>query len=526
MANAQLKGVATQLPTRFNMAENILGIQIASAIEDGIADLKQAVASNPNVAYTESNDLEGIEVYPINSDLVNILADYAGDLGVDDTSVRIILVSQDGQVIINQDINSAYANTINSPASWFSLTQVSDIRDYLETGIANGTFTGAVLTLPVEPDEEQADEEASDAVADDSFADDTVDEFADDTADEFADDTVDETAVAEPEQPINADSEQPLVDPINETVRQVVANSELPEIPVLNAEVNGRMQAEYMQAQTKVEQARQRMLQAMQDKYDEAYQSGVKVAQETKLDEAQSAHDETLSRIDDNLDADVSALQDERDQQYADEKEAFIEREIARIREQYDVDHKDEFEAQTKQQVAELTANADDLHAEENDNFDRYVAETLADYGKEVANSVDYSTELDAYRAVVDETTKVLYDRADALSDEDTADIRQAREQLAEAQRQLSEAKSTITVLQDTQDATISAEVTRQVSDAMVESNQKLAEAQNQYQEEHDALLAERRKSMALVREGDSLRTQLSNALSQAPANMGANQSL
>lgn len=487
------------------MAENILGLELSGAVESAVAELKTEVA-NSNVLTVDTD--EGFVVYPLNAEAVDLLADYSSELGQDVTSVRIVIVTPEGQVIQNGALNASFADTLNSTLSWFELRYTSAIHNFLVDGIADGTLVGATLELP-EP-EAEAEPEFSDDTAD-AFTADDGDEFVDDTPADFVDDEPDDVG-SNPvdETPVPVAEADPISLPAS--VQSAIDSAELPELPIVDPVVNARMQVEYLDARSNVTRARKDLVARMVEKRQSKYDAVADDTRENKLHDAEQAHNETLARIADNLTADEASLQQARDEQYQNEKDIARQAMLEAWEKQYDVDHMDAFEHETDEQKANLQDEASRAEADENANYDTFVAETVHTLAEAEADAVDYEPELQTYRQVVQAETDRLLARAHELEQGDVKAIREAQAKQAEAEARYDALQSQLDVIKSTQDETINAQVTRKVSDITVASNTQIAELQARLKDLNDELQAERGKSLSLVRDIDSLNRQLSES--------------
>ncbi len=272
------------------MAENILGLELSGAVESAVAELKTEVA-NSNVLTLDTD--EGFVVYPLNAEAVDLLADYSSELGQDVTSVRIVIVTPEGQVIQNGALNASFADTLNSTLSWFELRYTSAIHNFLVDGIADGTLVGATLELP-EP-EAEAEPEFSDDTAD-AFTADDGDEFVDDTPADFVDDEPDDVG-SNPvdETPVPVAEADPISLPAS--VQSAIDSAELPELPIVDPVVNARMQVEYLDARSNVTRARKDLVARMVEKRQSKYDAVADDTRENKLHDAEQAHNETLAEL-------------------------------------------------------------------------------------------------------------------------------------------------------------------------------------------------------------------------------------
>lgn len=483
------------------MAENILGLELSGAVESAVTELKTEVA-NSNVLTVDTD--EGFVLYPLNEEAVDLIADFASELGQDVTSVRIVIVTPDGQVVQNGALNASFADTLNSTLSWFELRYTSAIHNFLVDGIADGTLVGATLSLP-EPEPEFSDDTADTFTADDG------DEFVDDTPNDFVDDEPDEAGF-EPVEEATVPVEEAEPVSLPASVQSAIDSAELPELPVVDPVVNARMQVEYLDARSNVTRARQDLISRMVDKRQSKYDAVADDTRENKLRDAEQAHNETLARIADNLTADEASLQVARDEQYQTEKDIARQAMLEAWEKQYDLDHVDTFERETDEQKANLQAEAERAEAEENANYDTFVTETVHALAEAEADAIDYEPELNAYRQVVQTETDRLLARAHELEQGDVQAIQEAQAKQAEAEAKYDALQSQLDVIKSTQDETINAQVTRKVSDITVASNTQIAELQARLKDLTDELQAERGKSLSLVRDVDSLNRQLSES--------------
>lgn len=485
------------------MAENILGLELSGAVESAVTELKTEVA-NSNVLTVDTD--EGFVLYPLNEEAVDLVADFASELGQDVTSVRIVIVTPDGQVIQNGALNASFADTLNSTLSWFELRYTSAIHNFLVDGIADGTLVGATLSLPEpEPEPEFSVDTADASTVDDGDG----DEFVDDAPDEFVDDEPTDAGfdpVGEPTVPV--EETEPVSLPAS--VQSAIDSAELPELPIVDPVVNARMQVEYLNARSNVTRAHQDLIARMVDKRQSKYDAVADDTRENKLRDAEQAHNETLARIADNLTADEASLQLARDEQYQTEKDIARQAMLEAWEKQYDLDHVDAFERETDEQRANLQAEAEHAEAEENANYDTFVNETVHALAEAEADAIDYEPELNAYREVVQTETDRLLARAHELEQGDVRAIQEAQAKQAEAEAKYDALQSQLDVIKSTQDETINAQVTRKVSDITVASNTQIAELQARLKDLTDELQAERGKSLSLVRDVDSLNRQLS----------------
>lgn len=495
------------------MAENILGLELSGAVESAVAELKTEVA-NSNVLTVDTD--EGFVLYPLNEEAVDLIADYASELGQDVTSVRIVIVTPDGQVVQNGALNASFADTLNSTLSWFELRYTTAIHNFLTAGIADGTLVGATLSLPEPEPEPEFSVDTADG--DTEFVDDTADEFVDDEPDGFVDDEPDEVHAPVVEA-------EPVALP--DAIQSAIDSAELPDLPVVDPVVNSRMQVEYLKARSNVTQARQELLARMAEKRQAKYDAVATDTRENKLQDAEQAHNETLARIADNLTADEASLQQARDEQYQQEKDVARQAMLEAWEKQYDIDHVEAFERETNEQKANLHEEAQRAEADETANYDTFVAETVHALAEAEADAVDYEPELEAYRQVVQTETDQLLARAHELEQGDVQAIQEAQAKQAEAEAKFDALQSQLEVIKSTQDETVNAQVTRKVSDITVASNTQIAELQARLKDLTDELQAERGKSLSLVRDVDSLRRQLSETQRyQMPAPTGAPASL
>lgn len=490
------------------MAENILGLELSGAVESAVAELKTEVA-NSNVLTVDTD--EGFVVYPLNAEAVDLLADYSSELGQDVTSVRIVIVTPEGQVIQNGALNASFADTLNSTLSWFELRYTSAIHNFLVDGIADGTLVGATLELPEPEPEAEAETEFSDDMADEAF---TVASDADPDGDTFVDDDtfIDDGVGDLPEAPVDAPVLETKTVELPASVQEAIDSADLPELPIVDPVVNARMQVEYMDARSRVDRAHRDLLTRMVDKRQSKYDAIATDTRENKLHDAEQAHNETLARIADNLTADEASLQQARDEQYQNEKDIARQAMLEAWEKQYDVDHMDAFEHETDEQKANLQDEASRAEADENANYDTFVAETVHTLAEAEADAVDYEPELQTYRQVVQAETDRLLARAHELEQGDVKAIREAQAKQAEAEARYDALQSQLDVIKSTQDETINAQVTRKVSDITVASNTQIAELQARLKDLNDELQAERGKSLSLVRDIDSLNRQLSES--------------
>lgn len=488
------------------MAENILGLELSGAVESAVTELKTEVA-NSNVLTVDTD--EGFVIYPLNAEAVDLLADYSSELGQDVTSVRIVIVTPDGQVIQNGALNASFADTLNSTLSWFELRYTSAIHNFLVDGIADGTLVGATLELPEPEPEAEAETEFSDDMADEAF---TVASDADPDGDTFVDDDtfIDDGVGDLPEAPVDAPVLETKTVELPASVQEAIDSADLPELPIVDPVVNARMQVEYMDARSRVDRAHRDLLTRMVDKRQSKYDAIATDTRENKLHDAEQAHNETLARIADNLTADEASLQQARDEQYQNEKDIARQAMLEAWEKQYDVDHMDAFEHETDEQKANLQDEASRAEADENANYDTFVAETVHTLAEAEADAIDYEPELNAYREVVQTETDRLLARAHELEQGDVRAIQEAQAKQAEAEAKYDALQSQLDVIKSTQDETINAQVTRKVSDITVASNTQIAELQARVKDLTDELQAERGKSLSLVRDVDSLNRQLS----------------
>lgn len=486
------------------MAENILGLELSGAVESAVAELKTEVA-NSNVLTVDTD--EGFVIYPLNAEAVDLLADYSSELGQDVTSVRIVIVTPEGQVIQNGALNASFADTLNSTLSWFELRYTSAIHNFLVDGIADGTLVGATLELP-EP-EAEAETEFSDDMADEAL---TVASDADPDGDTFVDDDtfIDDGVSDVPEEPVDAPVLETKTVELPASVQEAIDSADLPELPIVDPVVNARMQVEYMDARSRVDRAHRDLLTRMVDKRQSKYDAVATDTRENKLHDAEQAHNETLARIADNLTADEASLQQARDEQYQNEKDIARQAMLEAWEKQYDIDHVDAFERETDEQKANLQDEANRAEADENANYETFVAETVHAFAESEADAVDYEPELQTYRQVVQAETDRLLARAHELEQGDVQAIQEAQAKQAEAEARFDALQSQLDVIKSTQDETVNAQVTRKVSDITVASNTQIAELQARVKDLTDELQAERGKSLSLVRDVDSLNRQLS----------------
>lgn len=488
------------------MAENILGLELSGAVESAVAELKTEVA-NSNVLTVDTD--EGFVIYPLNAEAVDLLADYSSELGQDVTSVRIVIVTPEGQVIQNGALNASFADTLNSTLSWFELRYTSAIHNFLVDGIADGTLVGATLELPEPGAEVEAETEFSDDMADEAF---TVASDADPDGDTFVDDDtfIDDGVGDVPDAPVEAPVLETKTVELPASVQEAIDSADLPELPIVDPVVNARMQVEYMDARSRVDRAHQDMLTRMVDKRQSKYDAVATDTRENKLHDAEQAHNETLARIADNLTADEASLQQARDEQYQNEKDIARQAMLEAWEKQYDIDHVDAFERETDEQKANLQDEANRAEADENANYETFVAETVHAVAESEADAVDYEPELQTYRQVVQAETDRLLARARELEQGDVQAIREAQAKQAEAEARFDALQSQLDVIKSTQEETVNAQVTRKVSDITVASNTQIAELQARVKDLTDELQAERGKSLSLVRDVDSLNRQLS----------------
>lgn len=488
------------------MAENILGLELSGAVESAVAELKTEVA-NSNVLTVDTD--EGFVIYPLNAEAVDLLADYSSELGQDVTSVRIVIVTPEGQVIQNGALNASFADTLNSTLSWFELRYTSAIHNFLVDGIADGTLIGATLELPEPEPEAEAETEFADDMADEAF---TVASDADPDGDTFVDDDafIDDGVGDAPDALVEAPVLETKTVELPASVQDAIDSADLPELPIVDPVVNARMQVEYMDARSRVDHAHRDLLTRMVDKRQSKYDAVATDTRENKLHDAEQAHNETLARIADNLTADEASLQQARDEQYQNEKDIARQAMLEAWEKQYDIDHVDAFERETDEQKANLQDEANRAEADENANYETFVAETVHALAESEADAVDYEPELQTYRQVVQAETDRLLARAHELEQGDVQAIQEARAKQAEAEARFDALQSQLDVIKSTQDETVNAQVTRKVSDITVASNTQIAELQARVKDLTDELQAERGKSLSLVRDVDSLNRQLS----------------
>lgn len=488
------------------MAENILGLELSGAVESAVAELKTEVA-NSNVLTVDTD--EGFVIYPLNAEAVDLLADYSSELGQDVTSVRIVIVTPEGQVIQNGALNASFADTLNSTLSWFELRYTSAIHNFLVDGIADGTLIGATLELPEPEPEAEAETEFADDMADEAF---TVASDADPDGDTFVDDDafIDDGVGDAPDALVEAPVLETKTVELPASVQDAIDSADLPELPIVDPVVNARMQVEYMDARSRVDHAHRDLLTRMVDKRQSKYDAVATDTRENKLHDAEQAHNETLARIADNLTADEASLQQARDEQYQNEKDIARQAMLEAWEKQYDIDHVDAFERETDEQKANLQDEANRAEADENANYETFVAETVHALAESEADAVDYEPELQTYRQVVQAETDRLLARAHELEQGDVQAIQEARAEQAEAEARFDALQSQLDVIKSTQDETVNAQVTRKVSDITVASNTQIAELQARVKDLTDELQAERGKSLSLVRDVDSLNRQLS----------------
>lgn len=488
------------------MAENILGLELSGAVESAVAELKTEVA-NSNVLTVDTD--EGFVIYPLNAEAVDLLADYSSELGQDVTSVRIVIVTPEGQVIQNGALNASFADTLNSTLSWFELRYTSAIHNFLVDGIADGTLIGAILELPEPEPEAEAETEFADDMADEAF---TVASDADPDGDTFVDDDafIDDGVGDAPDALVEAPVLETKTVELPASVQEAIDSADLPELPIVDPVVNARMQVEYMDARSRVDRAHRDLLTRMVDKRQSKYDAIATDTRENKLHDAEQAHNETLARIADNLTADEASLQQARDEQYQNEKDIARQAMLEAWEKQYDIDHVDAFERETDEQKANLQDEANRAEADENANYETFVAETVHALAESEADAVDYEPELQTYRQVVQAETDRLLARAHELEQGDVQAIQEARAKQAEAEARFDALQSQLDVIKSTQDETVNAQVTRKVSDITVASNTQIAELQARVKDLTDELQAERGKSLSLVRDVDSLNRQLS----------------
>ena len=488
------------------MVENILGLELSGAVESAVAELKTEVA-NSNVLTVDTD--EGFVIYPLNAEAVDLLADYSSELGQDVTSVRIVIVTPEGQVIQNGALNASFADTLNSTLSWFELRYTSAIHNFLVDGIADGTLVGATLELPEPESEVETETEFSDDMADEAF---TVASDVDPDGDAFVDDDtfIDDGVGDVPDAPVEAPVLETKTVELPASVQEAIDSADLPELPIVDPVVNERMQVEYMDARSRVDRAHRDLLTRMVDKRQSKYDAVATDTRENKLHDAEQAHNETLARIADNLTADEASLQQARDEQYQNEKDIARQAMLEAWEKQYDIDHVDAFERETDEQKANLQDEANRAEADENANYETFVAETVHALAKSEADAVDYEPELQTYRQVVQAETDRLLARARELEQGDVQAIREAQAKQAEAEARFDALQSQLDVIKSTQEETINAQVTRKVSDITVASNTQIAELQARVKDLTDELQAERGKSLSLVRDVDSLNRQLS----------------
>ena len=346
-------------------------------------------------------------------------------------------------------------------------------------------------------------------MADEAF---TVASDADPDGDTFVDDDtfIDDGVGDVPEAPVDAPVLETKTVELPVSVQEAIDSADLPELPIVDPVVNARMQVEYLEARSRVDRAHQDLLNRMVDKRQSKYDAVATDTRENKLHDAEQAHNETLARIADNLKADEASLQQARDEQYQNEKDIARQAMLEAWEKQYDIDHVDAFERETDEQKANLQDEANRAEADENANYETFVAETVHALAESEADAVDYEPELQTYRQVVQAETDRLLARAHELEQGDVQAIQEARAKQAEAEARFDALQSQLDVIKSTQDETVNAQVTRKVSDITVASNTQIAELQARVKDLTDELQAERGKSLSLVRDVDSLNRQLS----------------
>lgn len=465
------------------MTEITKTFEILDADQDALLSFEKAVKRKgvsvyqvkDRVLFAISDDAES------NQNIIQEVERYAFDLGVDYTKVKLVYLNAEEGVLDDSQsaiMNFAKENHVEDTENGMPLSLLPDLIEFVQEN--KGGIAEEEKHLPKSEKVEVVQTEEED------FIDDVIIEENNTSTSPIPE--VNETeqveskvteeihvpsAPSEAKESIKEEGEQQEAysgDYLMEKAKTLFETSAYIRLPKFDELTHKKLHEQVLQAQFAIAKAKGESIQEIYSRLKEESVHSIQQIEAATMKSARNAHEDALNRIDKNLNIDIHQLLTERDAEYEQNRERYIQAQIPIIKKQYDADHYGEHEKALEAELEMLKRRSAEEKAEENARFSRYVEQVFADSKENVINTLRVDDIIQKYNAIAEEQREVLQVQVKSVQSEIGTTVTEIIKERDELKEEIARYESQI----DKQVAREKARVQQEINQTYAEKEQAL----------------------------------------------------
>ncbi|WP_088841008.1 hypothetical protein [Listeria sp. ILCC797] len=477
------------------MTEITKTFEILDADQDALIRFEKAVKRKgvsvyqvkDRVLFAISDDAES------NQKIIQEAESYAFDLGVDYTKVKLVyLNAKEGILDDSQSaiLNFAKENHIEETANGMPLSLLPDLIEFVQEnkgGIAEEEkqLSKNEKIEVVQTEEEEFIDDVAMSENNTSFA--PTPEVESEKEEELIGESSSpseegESAIQEleKEEVEQQENENESGDYLMEKAKALFETSAYIRLPVFDELTHKKLHEQVLQAQFAIAAAKGESIQAIYNRLKTECAESVEQIEVAMMKNARNAHEDALNRIDKNLNLDIHQLLTERDAEYEQNRERYIQAQIPIIKKQYDAEHYGEHEKALEAEMEMLRRRSAEEKTEEKARFSSYVEKVFADSKENVMNTIHVDDIIKNYNAVAKEQREVLQLQAKSVQSEIGTTVTEIVKERDELKEEIAR-----------YEAQIDKQVTQEKERVQQEVNQTYAEKEKALMQQNKAKLDE-----------------------------------
>ncbi|MBC2242231.1 hypothetical protein [Listeria booriae] len=407
------------------MTEIIKTFEIIDADQDAFLDFEKAVKRQDIPVYQIKNRvlIAITDQASKNKKIIEELERYAFDLDLDFAKVKLVYLNAEAGVL--DDSQSAIANFakehhVEAITEGMPLSLLPELIEFVEKKKGG-----------MEEEEKQL---FSDKEVQIKAVEEVTDEFIDDMA--VNKKSVPVAPEAEKENPLeNAEvAEAPVIvtleqeetgvntddsgDYLIEKAKALFETSGYIRLPRFDELTHKKLHEQVLQAQFAIARAKGDSIQAIYERIKSESEYSIEQVETAMMKNARNAHEDALNRIDKNLKIEINQLLTERDVEYEQNRERYIQSQIPVLKKQYDAEHFRQHQSVLDTEIDMLKKRSFEEMAEEKARFAHYVDQVFTDSKENVMNTIRVDDIIEKYNAIAEEQREVLIVQAKSVQTE------------------------------------------------------------------------------------------------------------
>lgn len=529
------------------MDKTVFALKVLGANDDGLVELKKAIAKNNNIHFIEENGQ--FIVYPIDDDVSSIFSENAFEIGADSTNLELVTVNtEDNSVTPSTELIEKLKNNtdIEFDGNVFQMAYIDTVVEYVSSNELkpevhsrdspkgasqdgekkpigfdqdDGSEDGDIDLAKefggesVPPSEEA--KENNDSTEPEGFEDNDLNQefddsskpeseekpndnqkpFEDEKSELPAEQTAEQTYL--PEQkgtgtPIKDassffdgvfDDENEEESPLS-SAKDLFSKQALVTMPEASDDMPESMKEAIYKAQNNISSKQQEIISIISQKINKANKFEYQKLEENQLKEATNKHEDVLSKIDKNILSKQSDSEKKRKRDYSDQKESAISVQVAQLKREYDQNHLQELNQLLSEDHQHFIDEGNIQKDNENDKYDEYLEQSKKSAFQTALRKVDIEPELESFRKFVKVQIESINDFC-----------KQFDAYQKDVQSKLNQKDNTILELQKTTDERVKSSVER----ASAKDSQQILKLQQQLDKATKDLDTERNKNNLLT---------------------------